>query len=58
MLFNQIALLKNNSFSGTIDLSQIPLGIEELELSGNEISMRCSSDELCDNIKIIQRHAE
>ena len=55
---------KQNSFSGTVDLSQLPQALEELYLSDNELSGEVFiSDALYDavyvaNTKIIKRHME
>ena len=56
--------LNSNSFSGTVDLSQLPHGLEELYLSDNQLSGEVFiSGELFDaveveNTKIIKRHME
>ena len=55
---------KQNSFSGTVDLSQLPQGLTLLNLSVNELSGEVFiSDVLFDavkveNIKLIKRHME
>ena len=56
--------LNNNSFSGTVDLSQLPQGLKLLTLSDNELSGEAFiSDALFDtveveNTKLIKRHIE
>ena len=56
--------LNNNSFSGTVDLSQLPQRLECLTLIGNELSGEVFiSDKLFDimfveNTKLIKRHME
>ena len=54
----------NNSSSGTVDLSQLPQGLEQLRLSGNEFSGEVFiSDKIFDRVfvrytKLIKRHME
>ena len=55
---------KKNSFSGTVDLSQFPQGLQQLDLSDNElcgevfISGALFDDVYVDNTKLIKRHME
>ena len=44
---------KTNSFSGTVDLSQLPQGLEKLYLSDNELSGEAFiSDAFFDRVKV------
>ena len=52
--------LNNNSFSGTVDLSELPQGFRQLFLTGNEFSDEgfIPDDVYVENTKKVKRHMQ